>query len=119
MYNRNRMQYVVKTCSSENVQDLQNLLNEMSMNGWELYSMQEVEGDEGFVYNCIFMTSAKTTEESENADEINISTFKSQMEKMLSPKLTPYESCLEIQTKIRQQKDKIAKIKLELDGADP
>ncbi len=113
------MQYVVKTCSSENVQDLQNLLNEMSMNGWELYSMQEVEGDEGFVYNCIFMTSAKTTEESENADEINISTFKSQMEKMLSPKLTPYESCLEIQTKIRQQKDKIAKIKLELDGADP
>ena len=60
MYNKNRMQYVVKTCSSENVQDLQNLLNEMSMNGWELYSMQEVESDEGFVYNCIFMTEMKT-----------------------------------------------------------
>ena len=119
MFNKNKMQYVVKTCSSENVQDLQNLLNEMSMNGWELYSMQEVEADEGFVYNCIFMTEAKSGNEADNADVINISTFKSQMEKMLSPKLTPYETCLEIQSKIRHQKDKIAKIKLELDGADP
>lgn len=118
MYNKNRMQYVVKTCSSENVQDLQNLLNEMSMNGWELYSMQEVESDEGFVYNCIFMSEAKQSDETANADVINISTFKSQMEKMLSPKLTPYENCLEIQSKIRHQKDKIAKVKLELDGAD-
>ena len=112
MYNKNKMQYVVKTCSSENVQDLQNLLNEMSMNGWELYSMQEVESDEGFVYNCIFMTEAKSGNDADNADVINISTFKSQMEKMLSPKLTPYETCLEIQSKIRHQKDKIAKIKL-------
>lgn len=119
MYNKNRMQYVVKTCSGENVQDLQNLLNEMSMNGWELYSMQEVESDEGFVYNCIFMTEAKSAGDNANADVINISTFKSQMEKMLSPKLTLYENCLEIQSKIRLQKDKIAKIKLELDGADP
>ena len=118
MYNKNRMQYVVKTCSGENAQDLQNLLNEMSMNGWELYSMQEVETEEGFIYNCIFMTESKQSE-NENADVINISTFKSQMEKMLSPKLTPYESCLEIQTKIRHQKDKINKIKLELDGANP
>lgn len=117
MYNKNRMQYVVKTCASEDVQDLQNLLNEMSMNGWELYSMQEVETDEGFVYNCIFMTEAKNA--NIDADVIDISTFKSQMEKMLSTKLSPYENCLEIQTKIRHQKDKIAKIKLELDGADP
>ena len=119
MYNKNRMQYVVKTCSGEDVQDLQNLLNEMSENGWELYSMQEVESDEGFVYNCIFMAPAKSVSESGTADEINISTFKSQMEKMLSPELTPYESCLEIQSKIRSQKEKIAKVKLALDGADP
>ena len=119
MYNKSKMQYVVKTCSGEDVQELQNLLNEMSMDGWELYSMQEVETDDGFIYNCIFMTSSKSASGTESADEINISTFKSQMEKMLSPKLTPYESCLEIQTKIRHQKDKIAKIKLELDGADP
>lgn len=119
MYGKNKMQYVVKTCSSENTQDLQNLLNEMSMNGWELYSMHEVESDEGFVYNCIFMSSMKSDTENENADVINISTFKSQMEKMLSPKLTPYENCLEIQTKIRRLKEKIAKIKTELEGSDP
>ena len=107
MYNKNKMQYVVKTCSGDDVQDLQNLLNEMSNNGWELYSMQEVESDEGFVYNCIFMAPAKSVTDSNAADEINISTFKSQMEKMLSPKLTPYESCLEIQSKIRTQKEKI------------
>ena len=57
MFNK-KMQYVIKTCSSENVQELQNLLNEMSMNGWELYSMHEVEAEEGFQYNCIFMKEA-------------------------------------------------------------
>ena len=90
MFNK-KMQYVIKTCSSENVQELQNLLNEMSMNGWELYSMHEVEAEEGFQYNCIFMMEAPDYDRNSNSDIINISTFKSQMEKMLSPKLTPYE----------------------------
>ena len=115
---KDRIEYVVKTCSSENPQDLQNMLNEMSDSGWDLYSMQEIEGDEGYVYNCIFMKQKKSVSQS-NADVINISNFKSQMEKMLTQKLSPYETCLEIQSKIRTQKDKIAKIKLELDGADP
>ena len=53
MYRNNRMQYVIKTCSGENTQELQNLLNEMSMNGWELYSMTEVETEDGFNFNCI------------------------------------------------------------------
>lgn len=118
MFNK-KMQYVIKTCSSENVQELQNLLNEMSMNGWELYSMHEVEADEGFQYNCIFMMEAPDYEHNSNSDIINISTFKSQMEKMLSPKLTPYELCLEIQGKIRDQKAKIARIKQDLEGEAP
>ena len=46
MFNK-KMQYVIKTCASDNTQELQNLLNEMSMNNWELYSMQEVEGEDG------------------------------------------------------------------------
>ena len=41
------------------------------------------------------------------------------MEKMLSPKLTEYEKCLEIQNKIRNQKETINKIKSELDGEAP
>ena len=119
MFKNNRMQYIIKTCSSENVQELQNLLNEMSMNGWELYSMNEVETDEGFKYNCIFMSEMHTQEDTDSSDIINISSFKSQMEKMLSPKMDPYENCIEIQSKIVSQQKKIAKIKSELDTEAP
>ncbi len=119
MFNK-KMQYVIKTCSSDNTQELQNLLNEMSMNNWELYSMQEVESEDGhYVCNCIFMREAESSSDEINADTINISTFKSQMEKMLSTKQSPYEICLEIQSKIREQKTKIAKIKKELEGEAP
>lgn len=119
MFKNNKMQYIIKTCSSENVQELQNLLNEMSMNGWELYSMNEIETDEGYKYNCIFMSESPSQEDGDNGDIINISSFKSQMEKMLSPKLTPYENCLDIQAKIISQQKKISKIKTELDSEAP
>lgn len=116
---KKRMEYIIKTCSAENAQELQNLLNEMSMNGWELYSMHEVGDEESDnQLNCIFMREAKSENNSES-DIINISDFKSQMEKMLSPKLTEYEQCLEIQSKIRGQKQKINKIKAELEGEAP
>ena len=115
MFNK-KMQYIIKSCPSDNIQELQNLLNEMSMNGWELYSMQEVESDSGIMCNCIFMSETENTNDNTNADIINISTFKSQMEKMLSSQMSPYENCLEIQRKIKEQKEKIAKIKQELEG---
>lgn len=119
MFKKNRMEYVIKTCSADEAQDLQNLLNEMSMNGWELYSMHEVGDEEsGAELNCIFMREAKSDYNSES-DIINISDFKSQMEKMLSPKLTEYEQCLEIQQKIRRQKERINKIKTEIETEDP
>lgn len=115
-----KMQYVIKTCASDNTQELQNLLNEMSMNNWELYSMQEVEGDDGQILcNCIFMREAVSSPSELNADTINISSFKSQMEKMLSPEQSPYEICLDIQSKIKDQKAKIAKVKKELEREAP
>lgn len=119
MFNK-KMQYVIKTCASDNTQELQNLLNEMSMNNWELYSMQEVEGEDGQILcNCVFMRESDTSTNEINADTINISTFKSQMEKMLSTEQSPYEICLDIQSKIKDQKAKIAKVKKELDGEAP
>ena len=119
MFRKNRMEYVIKSCTAEDAQELQNILNEMSMNGWELYSMHEVGDDEdGSQLNCIFMREAKSDVNSES-DIISISDFKSQMEKMLSPKLTEYEQCLEIQTKIRRQKEKINKIKAAIETEDP
>ncbi len=119
MFRKSRMEYVIKTCSAEDAQDLQNLLNEMSMNGWELYSMHDIEDEEsGGQLNCIFMREAKSDSSTES-DIINISDFKSQMEKMLSPKMTEYEKCLDIQSKIRHQKDTINKIKAEIEGEAP
>lgn len=119
MYRKNRMEYVIKTCSGDDAQELQNLLNEMSMNGWDLYSMHDVgDEDTGSQLNCIFMREAKSESNAES-DIINISDFKSQMEKMLSPKMTEYEQCLEIQSKIRREKDKINKIKAALEGEAP
>lgn len=118
MFRKNRMEYVIKTCSSSDAQDLQNLLNEMSMNGWDLYSMHDVEDDEGALLNCIFMREAKSDNPSES-DIINISDFKSQMEKMLSPKMTEYEKCLDLQAKIRNRKNSINQIKAEIEGEAP
>jgi len=120
MFKNKKMQYVIKTCASEDTQALQNLLNEMSMNGWELYTINEVETEEDeYQYNCIFMKEAEDENYAKNNDEINISNFKSQMEKLLSPQLTPYEECLEIQRKIKDVKNKISKAKKELENEVP
>ena len=119
MLGKNRMEYVIKTCPAENAQELQNLLNEMSMKGWELYSMTEIGGDEDepAQLNCIFMREAKSAVSS--GDIISISDFKSQMEKMLSPKMTEYEKCLEIQNKIKQKREEINQVKAQLDAETP
>lgn len=119
MLGKNRMEYVIKTCAAENAQELQNLLNEMSMKGWELYSMHEIASeDEETQMNCIFMREAKS-EGDDESDILSISDFKSQMEKMLSPKMTEYETCLEIQSKIKNKRDEINRIKAELDSESP
>ena len=119
MYKNNRMQYIIRTCSSEDTQELQNMLNEMAMSGWELYSMSEVETEDGYKYNCIFMSEKASLDENSSGDTINITSFKSQMEKMLSPEFTPYENCIDIQSKIANQQQKISKIKAELEGEAP
>jgi len=120
MFNR-KMQYSVKTVPSDDTQALQGLLNEMSNEGWDLYTLHEQEGDEGFQYSCIFMKEKNQDEELETDFDkvVNVKNFKSQMEKMLSAKLPPYESCKEIQSKIRDQKRKIEKIKNQLEQEKP
>lgn len=116
MYKGIQMQYVIKSVPSDNTKALEDLLNEMSQAGWDLYSMHEVEADEGYQYNCIFATEDSSEKETEEDDVVNITTFKSQMEKMLSSTLSPYESCKEIQAKIKEQRKKITKIKTQLEA---
>lgn len=110
------MQYIIKSVPSDNTKALENLLNEMSQAGWDLYSMHEVEADEGFQYNCIFVSETKIEPDNAEEDVVNITTFKSQMERMLSYKFSPYESCKELQQKIKELRKKITKIKTQLEA---
>lgn len=116
MYKGIKMRYVIKAVPSDNPKELENLLNEMSQAGWDLYSMHEVEADEGYQYNCIFATEDEDSKDIEEEEVVNITTFKSQMEKMLSSTLSPYDSCKELQEKIKEQRKKIAKIKTQLEA---
>lgn len=110
------MQYSIKSVPSDNTKALEDLLNDMSKAGWDLYSMHEVETDDGFQYNCIFASEEGQESDNEEEDVVNITTFKSQMEKMLSSTLSPYDTCKELQEKIKEQRKKIVKIKTQLEA---
>lgn len=110
------MHYSIKSVPSDNTKALENLLNEMAASGWDLYSIHEVETEENFQYNCIFAKTGSSAKGEEDDDFVNIKSFKSQMEKMLSSDSSPYESCKEIQGKIKEQRKKIAKIKSQLEA---
>ncbi len=116
MFNR-KMEYVIKSVPTDDKQLLEDLLNEMSEAGWDLYTMHEVEGeDDDYQYNCIFMREKEQSDENEPFDKIvRVNNFKSQMEKMLASSSTPYETCKEITTKIKEQKQKITQIKTNLE----
>lgn len=116
MFNR-KMEYVIKSVPTDDKQLLEDLLNEMSEAGWDLYTMHEVEGeDDDYQYNCIFMREKEQSDENEPFDKIvRVNNFKSQMEKMLASSSTPYETCKEITSKIKEQKQKITQIKTNLE----
>lgn len=118
MFSRN-LEYIIKEVSTEDRQALQDLLNEMSADGWDLYTLHEVELEEDYVYSCIFMRERPISDEEEEFDKVvNVKNFKAQMEKMLSNNMTPYETCKDIIGKIRSQKERVAKIKSEIDKVD-
>ena len=111
-----KMQYVIKSVPTEDKQALENLLNEMSDQGWELYTMHEVETENSFDFNCIFARQKQEEDSTDLDDIISVTSFKSRMEKMLAAPTTPYATCKEIQLKISNQKDRIKRIKDELEN---
>jgi len=116
MYRTSRQEFCIKTCPSEDIQKLENTLNGMSKQGWELYSLHESEGaNGGMQYNCIFVKDVLTADDFEDFEDI--SGFKSRMEKMLYSKEEPYELCLGLQKKIREKRCKIEDIKHFLETA--
>ena len=111
-----RMQYIIKSVPTDDTQALENLLNEMSDEGWDLYTMHEVETDSSFDFNCIFMREKQEEDTTDLDDIVNIKSFKYRMEKMLAAPSSPYASCKEIQLKISNQKERIRKIKSQLES---
>lgn len=115
MFKPTRQEFSIKVCPSDEITLLENTLNGMSKEGWDLYSIYESDNGSKIVYNCIF------TREVENfydeAEFEDIAGFKTQMEKMLYSKEQPYELCLNIQKKIRERRQKIEEIKKFLENA--
>jgi len=115
MYNK-KMQYVIKSVPTEDKQALEDLLNNMSDAGWDLYTLHEIETESSVDFNCIFMREKQEEDSTDLDDIVNVTSFKYRMEKMLAAPTSPYESCKEIQLKIANQKDRIKKIKSQLES---
>ena len=114
MYKPTRNVYTIRTSPYNDNEKLENLLNEMSKDGWDVYSIQEIENDEGIFYNCIFIKETENEDNSlnENDDLLN---FKSRIERIINPELDPYELCVDIQKKIKEKRQKIAQVKSLID----
>ena len=115
MFNK-KMQYIIKSVPTDDKQALEDLLNEMSEAGWDLYTMHEVETSSSYDFNCIFMREKQEEDKTNLDDIVNITSFKYRMEKMLAAPSSPYASCKEIQLKIANQKARIKKIKSQLES---
>ena len=102
-----RMQYCIKSVPTDDTVKLENLLNEMSAQGWDIYTMHEAEGeeDEGFIYNCIFVREAEDETSDEDIDDVF--GYQNRMQKMISSQNEPYEQCLSVQAKIKDKRKSI------------
>lgn len=109
-----RVQFSIKTCPSDDAQALEDLLNQMANLGWELYSMHEGENDSGFFFNCIFVKEVEY-KELQNADEAELVSFRTRVEKLMKSDTEPYEIAKNIQQKIKEKRERIAKIKSKID----
>lgn len=113
MFKDIRNEYAVRTAPLNDPMEVELLLNTMSAEGWELYTLHEAETHSGKpCYNCIFTREVEFVEEPDNSD---IGDIKSPLEKMFENSDEPYNLCLQVQRKMKEQKDKIKKIKAELE----
>ena len=109
-----RQEFNIKSIPTDQIQTLESVLNSMSKEGWDLYSIYESELNNKVVYNVIFMREVEI-EDDENYEDIQ--GYKTKMERMFSSEEEPYQLCLNFQKKIKEKRDKIDEIKKFLDGA--
>lgn len=110
-----RAKYKIITCPSDDAERLEQLLNEMSISGWDLYTMHEVDTDRGYCYNCIFVTDVNDSDNEVQSEDVEL--FKSKMERILTQDNNPYQQCSDIQKKIKEKRQKINGIKSKLEEA--
>ncbi len=109
-----RQEFCIKSIPTEEIQALESVLNSMSKEGWDLYSIYEGEINNRVVYNVLFARDVEI-EDDENYEDIQ--GYKTKMERMFSSKEEPYELCLNFQKKIKEKREKIEEIKKFLEGA--
>lgn len=109
-----RQEFSIKSVPTSEIQAFETLLNTMSKDGWDLYSIYEGELNNKVVYNAIFVREVEI-EEDENYEDIQ--GYKTKMEKMFESSEEPYELCLNFQRKIKEKREKIDEIKKFLEGA--
>ena len=112
---KSKAQYSIKTCPSDDTQQLETLLNSMAEKGWDLYTMHEAENDDGFCFNCIFVKDADDMNNSPDTDFDETFGYKTTMQKIISAQSEPFERCIDIQRKIKDKRNKIQKIKSLID----
>lgn len=120
MLDNTRHEYSVKVCPTDEPESLEILLNEMSEEGWELYMLHEAESKSGGIqYNCIFQMEVEDELFSvESGEIVDVSDFKSRMEKVFTPSDEPYQNYLEIERQITFIQEDINKIKKLLDSSE-
>lgn len=109
-----KLQYCIKSCPSDDNLHLENLLNSMANEGWEIYTIQETENDNGYCYNCIFVRDNSHIDVEEDFSQI--SGFKSQMEKLIAAQNEPFQLCKDVQIKIKEKRARVNQIKSLLDS---
>ena len=113
MFKDIRNEYAVRTAPLNDPSEVELLLNTMSAEGWELYTLHEAETHSGKpCYNCIFTREVEYVEEPDNSD---IGDIKSPLEKMFENSDEPYNQCVQVQRKMKEKKEKIKKIKEQLE----
>lgn len=116
MYRKNKPIFKIKSVPSDNIQDLENMLNEMSADGWDLYSLQEGENDEGYCFNCIFLKDSSFDEDVEEDDVDDNFGYKNKMQRLMSFDEDQFTKCKDIQNKIKDKRQQISKAKTLLDS---
>jgi len=119
MYEEARYEYTVRSCSYDDSQELEEMLNDMASDGWELYSLNEAENDEGeFQYLCIFSRQANGIFETEDDYIVDAGSFKTTMERLINKKEDLYKECRYLQKQIKDKNLQISKIKDSLDSGE-